>query len=110
MNQPREMGPSDRIAIVGDPGLAELIPTFLERRHQDVKTIKEAVSRGDFEAIRVLGHSMKGAGGGYGFDGISEIGGLLEIAGHNSDAAGILEQVEALASYLDRVDVTYGAA
>ena len=60
------------IVVVMDPELEELIPNYLENRHRDVQSIVDARVQGDFEAIRLLAHSMKGSGGGYGFDAIHQ--------------------------------------
>jgi DNA-binding NarL/FixJ family response regulator len=55
-----------------DRDLEDLIPGYLEKRLADVTSIREAAGKNDFEMIRVLGHTMKGSGGGYGFDRITE--------------------------------------
>jgi hypothetical protein len=63
MNQQR---PSDeRIVVRADPDIADLIPGFLENRRRDVDKMREALTQGEYETIRVLGHSMKGAAGGH---------------------------------------------
>ncbi len=93
------------IRIRVDPELASLIPGFLENRRKDVSSLLEAVKRGDFETARILGHSMKGSGGGYGFDGITDIGGEIEEAAKHSDPVAIHTHVEALSLYLARVEV-----
>jgi hypothetical protein len=48
---------------------------------------------------------MKGAGGGYGFDAITEIGAALEEAAKQRNGAEIRDRVNELARYLDRVEV-----
>ena len=88
-----------------DAEIADLIPGFLENRRKDVASIMEAVDRNDFETVRFLGHSMKGAGGGYGFDAITELGAALEQAAKDNDADVIRKHVGNLASYLARVAV-----
>jgi hypothetical protein len=50
---------------------------------------------------------MKGSGGSYGFDEISEIGEALEMAAHDSDIDTIRSAVARLEVYLDGVTVTY---
>ena len=95
----------ERIRIRVDPELAALIPGFLENRRQDVKSLLDAVHRGDFETARILGHSMKGSGGGYGFDGITDIGGEIEVSAKHRDAVGIQTHIDALSLYLARVEV-----
>jgi hypothetical protein len=52
---------------------------------------------------------MKGSGGGYGFDGITDIGGDIEVAATHSDPIAIRTHVEALALYLARVEVVNDA-
>lgn len=97
----------DRIIVEADPDLADLIPGFLDNRRADVGAIRRALADGDFEKVRILGHSMKGAGGGYGFDGISEIGAALEAAGTDCDDGTAARETDALESYLERVEVIY---
>lgn len=98
---------SDAFVIHVDPELADLIPGFLDNRRKDVAAMRAALERNDYETIRVLGHSMKGAGGGYGFDGITEIGASLEQAAKRADAEESRKWVDELSRYLDRVEVVY---
>jgi HPt (histidine-containing phosphotransfer) domain-containing protein len=102
-------GPTDnhRIAVSIDPDLEEIIPGFLDNRRRDVTTLQAALQRHDLKTIRMLSHRMKGDGGGYGFDAISEIGDAIEQAALREDNTTITEQVAALADYLARVDVVY---
>jgi hypothetical protein len=93
------------IRIRVDPELASLIPGFLENRRKDVTLLLDAVHRGDFETARILGHSMKGSGGGYGFDGITDIGGDIEVAAKHNDSVAIRTHIDALSRYLARVEV-----
>lgn len=97
----------DRIVVHVDAELEDLVPGFLENRKNDVKSLGEALEQGDYERVRVLGHTMRGSGGGYGFDAITEIGGVLEQAAKAKDAEEIRRRISELASYLERVEVTY---
>ncbi len=79
-------------------------------RHLDVHEyqivfVRLELAHGDFETIRISGHSMKGAGGGYGFDGITDIGQYLEQAAKEQNSEMVRKQVECLADYLERVEV-----
>jgi HPt (histidine-containing phosphotransfer) domain-containing protein len=96
---------AEKTIIRVDPDIAELIPGFLENRRKDIVAMLDAAQRGDFETVRLLGHSMKGAGGGYGFDAITEIGAALEQAAKQRNAAEIRNRVHELSRYLDRVEV-----
>jgi len=90
-----------------DADLEDLIPGFLENRQQDAVNIMEALQEDDYEKIRFLGHNMKGAGGGYGFDGISDIGWRIEKAAHRREAEVIKEQVKMLQDYLAKVEIVW---
>jgi HPt (histidine-containing phosphotransfer) domain-containing protein len=107
MTQQSALKKEGKIIVHVDPDIADLIPGFLENRYKDIKTMGEAVIQGDFETIQLLGHSMKGAGGSYGFDAITDIGKSLEQAAKDKDAEGIQRSVQELAIYLDRVEVVY---
>ncbi len=93
------------IPIRVDPEIAGLIPGFLANRHKDIASLLDAVNQGDFETARILGHSMKGSGGGYGFDGITDIGAEIETAARQNDPDAIRSQVNALSRYLARVKI-----
>ena len=101
------MGEAEKIVIRIDKDLEELVPEFLGNRRGDVAAIRGALARGDFETVRQLGHSMKGAGGGFGFDDITTIGAALEQAAKRRDGDAIREALEQLAGYLARVKVVY---
>lgn len=98
---------SDRIRVSIDPDIEDLIPGFLNNRRNDVDQIRTALASGDFAKIRLLGHSMKGAGGGYGFDPITDYGAALEQAALEEDAVRIERAVAALADYLARVEPVF---
>jgi len=97
----------DHIAVKIDRDLEDLIPGYLKRRQEDIAAIRSACDAGDFENIRILGHSMKGSGGGYGFDRITEIGKLIEESARNKDPDRIREHTDQLAQYLTRIEVVY---
>lgn len=101
------MSATEAIVVHVDKDLEDLIPEFLANRQNDVAAIRGAAATGDYETIRVLGHGMKGAGGGYGFDDISAIGAALEQAAKRQDGPAIAAESERLADYLARVEVIY---
>ncbi|TAL08527.1 MAG: Hpt domain-containing protein [Nitrospirae bacterium] len=107
MTQNNDASNGEKILVRADPDLADLIPGFLANRLKDIATMQDALARGDFEAVRILGHSMKGAGGGYGFDAITEIGAALEQAAKGKDSGSIGKGLLDLFAYLDRVEVIY---
>lgn len=107
MIQQSALKQEEKITVHVDPEIVDLIPGFLENRRKDIKAMDEALRQGDFETIRMLGHSMKGAGGSYGFDAVTDIGKALEEAANKNNAEVIQRSVGELAAYLDRVEVIY---
>lgn len=90
-----------------DADMAELIPRFLENRRKDVAAIPAALERGDYDAVRTIGHDMKGTGAGYGFDEITALGAALEQAAKDGHRQEIRRLRDALATYLERVEVIH---
>lgn len=100
-------GSTDRITVRIDLDLQDIVPVFLANRQKDIRTLRDALAQHDFETIRVLGHRMKGDGGGYGFDKISEIGGVMELAATRRDHPAIERHTSELEDFLARVTVVY---
>lgn len=90
-----------------DRTLEELIPRFLERRRDDVATIETLVGAGDFETIQSMGHSIKGSGGGYGFDPITDYGVEIEAAARDCDGAATIVAARKMRAYIDAVEVVF---
>jgi len=101
------MSEQNKIVVTADRDLEDIIPGYLANRQKDIADMSAALDGGDFETIRVLGHRMKGSGGGYGFDQITEIGASLEQAAKGGDGDTIRARVAELVDYLARVEVTY---
>lgn len=98
-------GRKDTIRVRADPKFADLIPGFLQNRRQDVIAMLAALERGDFQTVESLGHDMKGAGGSYGFQAITDIGAALEQAAISADIDASRKWVGELSTYLDRVEI-----
>ena len=96
-----------RVVVYVDADIEDIIPAFLENRHSDVRAVVEASERGDYETVRVLGHRMKGSGGGYGFDAITDIGRSLEQAANKRNSLEVRHLAQKLASYLACVEIAY---
>ena len=86
--------------------LAERTPAYLRNCRQNVIDMGEALDRADFEAVTILGHNMRGSGGAYGFQAITDIGAGLEQAAEGADTDASRKWVGELSSYLDLVEVT----
>lgn len=95
------------IRIEIDQELVSVVPDYLENRRLDCQLIERLLAAGDLAEIRTMGHRMKGSGGSYGFDAISEIGEILELAALAADDDRIRSSVERLRNYLSRIRVVY---
>jgi len=95
----------EKIVVQVDADLEDLIPGYLQNRRQEVDAILHALENQDFETIRVLGHTMKGTGGGYGFDAITEMGRGLEAAAKDKNVHAIRQGAADLLDYLQAVEV-----
>jgi CheY-like chemotaxis protein len=90
-----------------DMEFKELIPGYIAERQSDIHKIREALKMQDYETIRTLGHTLKGSGGGFGFDTISEIGSHIENAAQGKNSGQIQDHVNQLAEYIDNVEIVY---
>lgn len=98
---------NDKIVVTVDADLEDLIPGFLENRSRELISLRDALDSRNFQTIQSIGHSMKGVGGGYGFDGITDLGKDLEDAARAQDQDGITALIEKYADYLERIEVRY---
>ena len=95
------------ITVYIDQGLEEIVPGFLENRRRDVQTLETALQENNLAQIHLIGHRMKGDGGGYGLDAISTMGAALEQAAVREDRNAILRHTAELIDFLARVTVVY---
>jgi HPt (histidine-containing phosphotransfer) domain-containing protein len=98
---------ADRVTVEVDEDLSDLIPGFLQRKHGDCDAILQALPLRDYDSIRKIAHRLKGEGGSYGFDAMTEIGRSIEQAATLSDDRTVTTLVAELLSYLDSVDVVF---
>ncbi len=90
-----------------DASFEPLIPRFLSNRKKEVAAMQDALAAQDLDRVRSISHGMKGAGGSYGFDRITEVAAAIEQAARAGDASTIERDLPVLGSYLDRVKVVY---
>ena len=95
------------ITLYIDQGLEEIVPGFLENRRRDAQTLETALQESNLAQIQLIGHRMRGDGGGYGFDAISTMGAALEQAAAREDRDAIRRHIAELIDFLGRVIVVY---
>ncbi len=83
------------------PRVAARVPAYLESCRQNVVDIRDALDRADFSTATVLGHNLRGSGGAFGFQHITDIGAGLELAAEDSDIKASRGWATELDRYLD---------
>ncbi len=92
-----------KITRSADQKIADRAPAFLEHCRQNLIAMGHALNRADFEAVLVIGHNMRGSGGAFGFQPITDIEAALEQAAVRGDAIDMRTQLEALSRYLGSI-------
>lgn len=98
---------TDKIRVEINKDLEVLIPRYMDRRHKEVVIFRAQLAAGEFEALRVGGHSLKGSGGGYGFPPLTKIGAAIENGANAKDAAAIEAALVEYEDYIQRVEVFF---
>jgi HPt (histidine-containing phosphotransfer) domain-containing protein len=98
---------TQKIIVEVDAELADLVPNFLANRQKDLQQITAALERADHDALRIIGHNMKGVGGGYGFGEITELGKHLEAAAKDGNQDGVRTLLQQYRHYLSNLEVRY---
>jgi len=61
---PQPAEPAEQLVVKVEKGMEEIVPSYLEKRRKDVDIYRKALAGGDFDALRMLAHRMKGNRGG----------------------------------------------
>ena len=88
-----------------NPKFADRIPAYLQNCRKNGVAMLDALDRVDFETVKYLGHQMRGSGGAFGFQGITDIGAAIQQAAESADTDASRKWVGELSSYLDRVEI-----
>ncbi len=98
----------DDLVVTLDPDFYELAPMYLDSIRADAQTMRQALTQGQYETVRSLGHQCKGTGGSYGFDRVTILGAELEKAGVAQDLVTARSLLDQLDDYLARVTLAQG--
>jgi signal transduction histidine kinase/CheY-like chemotaxis protein/HPt (histidine-containing phosphotransfer) domain-containing protein len=95
---------SPRIHVAVAASLEDLVPNYLDKRRKDLPKFTDALGTEDFETLRRLGHNLKGSGGSYGFQALTDLGAAIEASARDHNGPAIRAKVEELARYLEDVE------
>jgi HPt (histidine-containing phosphotransfer) domain-containing protein len=93
--------------IILEKDIKHLIDKYLANRQNDLKEIKIAIKKEDFNAIQKIAHGIKGSGGCYGLDELSLLGEQLEKATLRQSKEEVLVQTSLLRQYLSKLNIKY---
>ena len=96
-----------KFVVKVDMDLEDLIPGFLDNRRKDIETFRDLLGQNDADQIRALAHKIAGNAGGYGFDGLGEMGAKIETLAQNGDITEVPSIVEEMQDYLDNIEIEY---
>lgn len=89
-----------------DPAIADLLPSFLERKRGEIEELRAALGRGESDAVRRLSHRLRGSFALYGMTEPAEICRELEERSRDGEAVitDAAERLDALYDCLRRID------
>jgi HPt (histidine-containing phosphotransfer) domain-containing protein len=99
---------STPIRLVVEPALKELIPGFLANRRKDLEAINRALSSGNLEAIRAVGHNIRCFSRVYGFEDLTALGEEIQQAAVERSTLRIAHAHSQLADYLSKIEIVDG--
>ena len=84
--------------------MIERTPAYLQNCRDNIAVMGAALDRHDFAAVSILGHNLRGSGGAFGFQAITDIGAGLEQAAESGDGAASRKWVSELSRCLERIE------
>ena len=73
---------------------------YVNHTNKELISILESLETKSFDSLRTFGHNIKGSGGMYGFNVVTEIGAVIESAAKEEDMALIKSNLNTLDSFL----------
>ena len=83
-----------------DDEWAEMQEMYVNHTSKELLSIIENLETKSFDSLRTFGHNIKGSGGMYGFNEVTEIGAVIEAAAKDEDMALIKSNLNDLDLFL----------
>jgi len=79
---------------------AEMQEMYIKHTSKELESIMDVLETKSFDSLRTFGHNIKGSGGMYGFDEVTEIGAVIETAAKDEDIVLIKSNLDSLDLFL----------
>ena len=79
---------------------AEMQEMYINHTSKELVSIMDNLETNSFDSLRTFGHNIKGSGGMYGFNEVTEIGAVIEAAAKDEDMALIRSNLKNLDLFL----------
>ncbi len=86
-----------------DPDFEDLLQMFAETIEERSGLLQQQFREGSVDAMRMTAHQLKGAGGGYGFDGLTAVAAELEQACKENDINRVGNALDSVLEYMSRI-------
>ena len=83
-----------------DEEWAEMQEIYINHTSKELDKIKNQLNLVSLDSIRTFGHNIKGSGGMYGFNEVTELGLLIETAAKEGNLDSIKSNLELLEDFL----------
>ena len=83
-----------------DEEWAEMQEMYVTHTSKELEKIKTQLNLDSIDSIRTFGHNIKGSGGMYGFNEVTELGLLIENAAKEGNLDSIKSSLEVLEEFL----------
>lgn len=86
-------------------GFEDIVLPYLEKRREEVSTLRTLLAAGEFTAIQRICHNLKGTGSSYGFAKLTALGADMEEAAKSLNEPRLSQGLSELVQYLDAVQL-----
>jgi signal transduction histidine kinase/DNA-binding NarL/FixJ family response regulator len=92
-----ETAPVKSALLEQEPELADLVHDYIERLPETLNRLRHAIDTQQWDELKGLVHKLKGSGGNYGFNGLSQLAAKMEfqvISQHQAEVEVLMDELE----------------
>ena len=83
-----------------DDEWAEMQEMYINHTFKELNNIVENFESASFDSLRIFGHNIKGSGGMYGYNEVTNLGAEIETAAKNEERESIRLHLDSLGKFL----------